>query len=647
MNKLDMKTSDLTDRHVDKIAKLFPNVITEKEGDDGNTIKAIDFDLLKQELSKELVESNDERYRLDWPGKKASLLKANTPIDKTLRPDREASVDFDNTENVYIEGDNFEVLKILQESYLGKVKMIYIDPPYNTGKDFVYRDNTTQSKEEYEEELGVEDEEGGKLFKNTDTNGRFHSDWLSMMYERLVVARDLLKDDGAIFMSIDDNEVHNLRKIADEVFGEENFLANFVVVSAPAGTQSSTDVAQQHSYCLAFSKSCNYETHKTSLSKEELEKKYKEEDSLGKFYIERLWKRGMGGKKEDVPSLHFPIYYNEERGEIFIDDEISANKGLIKIIPYQTQGVLGRWTWSKAKMKNEKNKLVVRKIAGEYRLHKKKYSFEEEGRLPYSIIGADIARTELGSIETKEIMDGKIFDYPKFTKFIEYFIRFSTKPTDIVLDFFAGSSTTAHSTMKINVEDGGNRKFIMAQLPEKTDEESEAFKAGYKTISEIGMERIRRAGKKILEDNAEKLKERETSLDIGFRVYKTDSTNMKDIFYNPKDLKQDLLAELESNIKDDRSPEDLLIQVILDLGLTLDLLIEKKKIKSNTVFFVANNSLIACFDDNIDFGIVDEIAKTEPLKVVFRDSCFKDDKDRINVENRFKRLSPETIISVI
>jgi adenine-specific DNA-methyltransferase len=635
MDKLKMKTSDLTDENIGKIAELFPNVITEKEGKNGKIVKAIDFDLLRQELSKDLVEDDNERYRLDWPGKKASLLKANTPIDKTLRPNRESSVDFDKTENVYIEGDNFEVLKVLQESYLNKIKMIYIDPPYNTGKDFVYRDNTTQSREEYEEELGVEDEEGGKLFRNTDTNGRFHSDWLSMMYERLVVARDLLKDDGVIFMSIDDNEVANLRKIGDEIFGEENLIAQLPRSTTNKGKNDEQKIATSHDYVLMYGKIKRLSRNKdfSSLNR------YKLKDDRGKYYAEAT-----------LDSVSLP--YSKS-----LDFEIQINGKKIKPIVYN--GKKTCWRWSKDLVEfGKKNNLIVEKKG---RLYTKTYLNYEisKNNGNYKLVEKEVG----GTFRSQLLMDYKFsnneasralkdlklpFSYSKPITLVQQLIKLLPESDDsIILDFFSGSATTAHAVMQLNAEDGGNRKFIMAQLPEKTDEKSEAFKAGYKTISEIGMERIRRAGKKILEDNAEKLKERETPLDIGFRVYKTDSTNMKDVYYNPAELKQSSLLDMVDNIKDDRTPEDLLTQVMLDLGLTLDLPIETKRIKSNTVFFVADNSLVACFDKNIDFEIVDEIAKVKPLKVVFRDACFKDDKDRINVEERFKRLSPETSIKVI
>jgi adenine-specific DNA-methyltransferase len=637
MDKLKMKTSDLTDENIGKIAELFPNVITEKEGDDGRIVRAIDFNLLRQELSKELVEDDNERYRLDWPGKKASLLKANTPINKTLRPDRELSVDFDKTENVYIEGDNFEVLKILQESYLGKIKMIYIDPPYNTGKDFVYRDNTTQSKEEYEEEIGVADEEGGKLFRNTDTNGRFHSDWLSMMYERLVVARDLLKDDGVIFMSIDDHEVHNLRKIGDEVFGEENFIENYVWESTFRPDNSSKLERENAQHVLLYSKNKNTIKQLVGIGKntEGLPSLTKNSMKISKLKF-------LAGEVETY--LEDGLYKKGLRDSGYeLHDDVNVKNGFI----VNDFSLSGRVIWGQDYLSNQlKNgtKIIIK--GDTFIPYSKKM---EDGVLaPTTIIPKNIVGDVLaGRAETKNLLNGSIFDYPKPISLIKYLLSYLVENDYYVLDFFAGSATTAHAVIQLNAEDGGKRKFIMAQLPEKTDEKSEAYKAGYKTISEIGMERIRRAGKKILEDNADKLKERETPLDIGFRVYKTDSTNMKDVYYNPAELKQSEMDEYISNIKEDRGSEDLLTQVMLDLGLTLDLPIEKKDIKGSTVFFIAGNSLVACFDENMNIEIIDEIAKIKPLKVVFRDACFKDDKDAINMENKFKSLSPETVISVI
>lgn len=630
-----MSTPDLTDTNIEQIGALFPNVITEVRDENGTVKKAVDFELLKQVLSKNLVEDDNERYRLDWPGKKASLLKANTPITKTLRPCREESVNFDTTENLYIEGDNFEVLKILQESYLGKIKMIYIDPPYNTGNDFIYKDNFAKSKDEYEEELGTTDEEGGKLFRNTDSNGRYHSDWLSMMYERLVVARDLLKDDGVIFISIDDNEVHNLRKICDEVFGEENFVAGVIWERAFAPISLKKHFSASHDYVVCYSKNLdNLDCNGLPRTKEANDRySNPDNDSRG------VW---MSDNMTVGPVIAEKCY------------EITLPSGR-KLTP--TNGRCWLYTQEKYVQMVADNRIWFG-VDGNNTPRVKKFLTEvKQGITPMTIWKhGEVGHSQDASQRLKEIFDNKdYFDYPKPVGLIKRTLELYTKSNDLILDFFSGSATTAHAVMQLNAEDGGNRKFIMVQLPELCDENSEAYKAGYKTIAEIGKERIRRAGKKIVEELQTKNQQLElgeepfdpSKLDIGFRVYKTDSTNMKDVFYHPSELKQDLLSDLESNIKEDRTPEDLLTQVILDLGLELTLPIETKQILENTVFIVQTNALVACFDNDIDFKIVDTISDLKPLKVVFKDASFKDDKDRINVEERFKRLSPETKVTVI
>ncbi len=656
MDKLKMSTPDLTDKNIEQIGALFPIVITEARDENGAVKKAVDFDLLKQALSKNLVEDDNERYRLDWPGKKASLLKVNTPITKTLRPCREESVNFDTTENLYIEGDNFEVLKILQESYLGKIKMIYIDPPYNTGNDFIYKDNFAKSKDEYEDELGTTDEEGGKLFRNTDSNGRFHSDWLSMMYERLVVARDLLKDDGVIFISIDDNEVHNLRKICDEVFGEENFVASISVQSNPRGRQSDKYVASVHDFLIVYSKSIS----NAIINGAPLTPKQKSDfnllDENGEYRLLGLRQRGSASKREDRPDMYFPIYVDKTTFEVTLEN----NGNCCTVFPRKSDSSDGRWMWGKDKCKNEKNRLVAKMIdrRNEFDIFVKDYLKKDDAertRKYKTIWDSTGHNNQFGTLEVKNILEGDMMSFPKSSNLLVDICRMGSLNNAIILDFFSGSATTAHAVMQLNAEDGGNRKFIMVQLPEPCDENSEAYKAGYKTIAEIGKERIRRAGKKIVEElntKNQQLKLGEAPLDssildIGFRVYKTDSTNMKDVFYHPSELKQYLLPGLESNIKEDRTAEDLLTQVILDLGLELTLPIETKKILGNTIFIVQTNALVACFDRDIDFKIVDTISDLKPLKVVFKDASFKDDKDRINVEERFKRLSPETKVTVI
>ncbi|MPM28403.1 hypothetical protein SDC9_74925 [bioreactor metagenome] len=636
MEKMKMSTPDLTDMNIGKIGALFPNVITETKDENGEIKKAVDFDLLRQVLSNNIVEDENERYRLDWPGKKASLLKANTPITKTLRPCREESVNFDTTENLYIEGDNFEVLKILQENYLGRIKMIYIDPPYNTGSDFIYKDNFSKNKDEYEQELSVIDEEGGKLFKNTDTNGRYHSDWLSMMYERLLVSRDLLRDDGVIFISIDDNEIHNLRKICDEVFGEENLIAQLVWQRAFSPKNDARFVSISHDYILMYAK--------------------KIED----FKIGRLKRTVEANARYSNPD-------NDPRGD-WMSSDISV-KTYNGDCDYPITTPSGRVVepptgrcWSLSK-KAFFERLTDNRIwfgpdgDGVPRMKRFLSDLKFYGMAPTSILlHKEVGHSQEGSQEVTKLIGSGSFDGPKPLRLLSRLLTLAnTQPNDIILDFFSGSSTTAHAIMNLNAEDNGNRKFIMVQLPEACDENSEAFKAGYKNIAEIGKERIRRAGNQIVEELKKRNQQLElgeepvdlNKLDIGFRVYKTDSSNMKDVFYHPLELDQKMLSSLESNIKEDRTPEDLLTQVILDLGLELTLPIEIKQILGNTVYFVQTNALVACFDENVDFNIVDHIADHKPLRVVFRDASFVDDKDRINVEERFKRLSPETKVTVI
>jgi adenine-specific DNA-methyltransferase len=632
MEKIIPQTKDITIQNIEQIAKLFPQVITEIQDVNGNTVKSVNFELLKQYLSQELLEVTSERYRLDWPGKRASILKANTPITSTLKPDRESSVNFDTTENVYIEGDNFEVLKILQESYLGKIKMIYIDPPYNTGNDFVYKDDFKVSKDDYEEELGAEDEEGGKLFKNTDTNGRFHSDWLSMMYERLLVARDLLNEDGVIFISIDDNEVHNLRKIADEVFGEENFVSQIVWKSKYGAGAKTNGFIDVHEYILCFSK-------KSILSldspiNEESKKGYNKKDEKfikrGGYFTQPLMTTSM----DDRPNLQYSINYNGV--------EIKPRK---------------QWVWSKERLEAAiSNNSVVfsEKSDGSYSVRAKQYLKDEKGierkGKPLSVqIGP---YTQEGTSDIKNLFDKNIFGFTKPVNLLKYLFSFSINGEDvnegIYLDFFSGSASSAQATMQLNTEDGGNRKFIMVQLQEETDEASEACKAGYKTIPEIGKERIRRAGLKILEENTEKLIERETPLDIGFRVYKTAESILKNVAKHPNAITQTGLFDIQDNIKENATDEDILTAVILDFGEKLDNPIEIKTIAGATVFLVDTDALVACFSKNIDMQVVEEIAKMKPLRAVFRDACFKDDKDLINtVESRFKQLAPNTKVHVI
>ena len=609
MKKINLSTPDLAKRNIEKLSAVFPNVV--KEG-------KVDFELLKQMLSDYLIEECRERYGLNWVGKKNSILKANIPIKKTLKPVKEKSVDFEKTKNIYIEGDNFEALKIIQESYLGKIKMIYIDPPYNTGKDFIYKDDFKQDKTEYDEESGAIDEDGVRLFKNTDSNGRFHSDWLSMMYKRLLIARDLLREDGVIFISIDDNEVHNLRHICDEVFGERNFVGSFIKQSKIGGGSDSKYIANEHEYVIVYAKNIDklqefYEEH----SPEYLER-YKEEDEKGRYFWDTFAR----------PGLKNPINY-----------DILAPDGTI---------INGDWIWSKARFEKEYKKGNIRIV----KLRNSKYSVQfkqylnKKGKKPRSMT-TDFGGTFLGKKNISELfMNDKIFSYPKSVFFIKKLLKFVTNNNDIILDFFSGSATTAHAVMELNAEDGGNRQFIMVQLPEPVDEKSEAYKAGYRTIAEIGRERIIRAANKIKEDFKDK--DYINSLDFGFRYFKVDTSN----FREPKDIeeiKQELLFDEVDNIKPDRKELDLLFEIILNLGLELTLNIEVKEVKGKKVYFVERNSLVACFDDDIDETFAEELMKAEekPLKIVLKDNSFKTDSDKINFEQTVKELNSDTEILVV
>ena len=639
MDQLKMRSPNLVDSNIEKISALFPNCITETKDENGELKKAIDFDLLKQELSQVIVEGEQERYRLDWVGKKEAILTANAPIAKTLRPCREESVNFDKTENLFIEGDNLEALKLLQENYLGKVKMIYIDPPYNTGKDFIYEDDFAESTSKFFERSNQVDEEGNRLIANTDTNGRFHSDWLSMMYSRLKLARNLLRDDGVIFISIDDNEQANLKKICDEAFGAMNFVECLPVVRSANGLGSKMGFSTNHDYILVYKKEIL--KNKTFLGmkpSDEYIDRFNKEDRYGKYKIDGLFrKKGQGAKREESPGCFYPIYYNQKTGEVFLEKQ--AN--LIEIFPKLPNGGDGRWVWSKDFAKDKMFRIYASEGGT---IYLKDYWKDDLRQKPRSVFSKTTYLTDMATNELTSLFGEKLFSTPKPVGLLFDLLDNVLDKNDIVLDFFAGSSTTAHAVMQLNAEDGGNRKFIMVQLPEKTDEKSEAFKAGYKSIAEISKERIRRAGKKIIEDNANK--EGIENLDIGFRVLKIDSTNMKDVYYTPDALKQADMLDLASNIKDDRTSEDLLFQVMLDWGLELSLPIERKTVAGKEVFYVAGNSLVACFDD-LTFDVVDEVAKDHPLRFVSAEKAIHLDHDKTNIKERFKQLSPDTEVKFL
>ncbi|MEA1940603.1 MAG: site-specific DNA-methyltransferase [Candidatus Caldatribacteriota bacterium] len=648
MEKLKMHSSDFTEENIKRLAELFPNCVTEDKDDKGNIKKSIDFDLLHQELSKNIVEGPKERYHLNWPGKCEALLTANAPIAKTLRPCREESVDFDDTQNLFIEGDNLDALKLMQETYLGKIKMIYIDPPYNTGNDFVYEDDFAENTEEFLKKSNQKDEAGNRLIANTESNGRFHSDWLSMMYPRLKLARNLLKEDGVIFISIDDGEVVNLRKICDEIFGEQNFVA---ILSWHKKTQPSflsKEISNVKEYLLFYKKTSDLILTKGGVTDVN---KHVEMINISNNVSVRTIRKGNAIIKNDRYSgdLKAGIYGN---GVLKI--ELMEDIKILRGKPDKDLKLKGKFKWTQETMNKSfdegdtyyiKNTLSLRPTVDRAN---KVANIKPLIDLLSKKLNPKIPTNTDATNELKTLFKGiSPMNYPKPSKLISYLIDsicFNEK-IPLILDFFAGSATTAQAVMQLNAEDSGNRKFIMVQLPEPCDEESEAFKAGYKNIAEIGKERIRRAGKKIKEENALTA----LNLDIGFRVLKVDSSNMQDIYYNPDDYSQDLLSKIADNIKPDRTDEDLLFQVLLDWGVDLSLQVSKKKIADNDVFFVSDNALVACFAKNgeITEDFCKELAKYKPLRVVFRDSGFKDDSMKINVEQIFKLMSPHTEIKTI
>ncbi len=650
MHKPKFETPDLTSENIEKIAALFPNCITEMPDEERSTPekkvykRAVNFELLKQMLSPDVVDG-DEAYEFTWVGKKAAIVEANKPIRKTLRPCVEESKDWDTTENLYIEGDNLEVLKLLQESYLGKVKMIYIDPPYNTGNDFIYADDFMRSQEEENEQMGMYDEDENRLFKNTDTNGRFHSDWCSMIYSRLMLARNLLTDDGVIFISIDDNEVDDLMKIANDVFGKDNFLACFPRVTKKAG-KTTDAIAKNHDYILAYGKNASPTLFLPSHTDEGFRFSDEYEAQRGKYKLNQTLDYDS---LQYSASLDYPITVE---GETFYPGQ-SYEKYLDRKNGNHARADWA-WRWSKELFDfgYENGFIVIKKYDGYSRIYTKTYQNCKIAKTASGFTIEYIQRTKaISTLEFVEneysndnskknltsLFESSVFDYSKPTALLKTLTQYSSAADDIVMDFFSGSATTTHAVMQLNAEDGGHRKFIMVQLPEKCDEASEAYKAGYKNICEIGKERIRRAGDKIKSESPMTTQD----LDIGFRVLKLDDTNMKDVYYAPDDYDQGMLAGLESNIKDDRTDLDLLFGCLIDWGLPLSLPYKSEKINDCTVHTYNDGDLIACFDANIPESVVKEIAKRKPLRAVFRDSGFASSPEKINVFEIFKLYMPE------
>ena len=620
-----LESKDITDENIKKILELFPNVATEAKDENGELRTAIDFEKLKQELSKDVVDG-EECYDFTWVGKKEAMVEANRPIRKTLRPDRDSSVDWENTENIYIEGDNLDALKLLQESYLGKIKMIYIDPPYNTGKDFVYKDNFTQDKDSYNEELGIKDEDENRLFQNTESNGRFHSDWCSMMYPRLKLARNLLAKDGVIFISIDDNEVENLKKVCNEIFGEGNFLGNITWIKKTKPINSGNakyQLQSQIDYVLVYCKDKNAENTYVFKLEQQGERKYTYNGKHGLCRLKDILDSDYGSKKRDT--MKFPI---------------------LGVTPPEGN----RWKIGEKEVQEllKQDKLIV--VDGKIKLEV--YPEDEDNFIlnPFwSHLKTEIGTSESGKKELNTLMDGNVgFDTVKPTGLIAEILK-HFEDNIIVLDFFAGTSTTADAIFQAN-SISGNRKFIMVQIPEvlsanvKEQKDTHDFLISIQKkpiLTELGKERIRRAGKKIQEENPAK------KIDVGFRVFKVDDTNMKDVYYSPNETNQKQLGLYESNIKDDRTDEDLLYDCLLDWGVELSLPHRVETIDGKRVHIVDEDALVACFEENIPESVIRKIAGMKPLRVVFRDSSFNSDDNKINVEEIFKLITPDTRVKVI
>jgi adenine-specific DNA-methyltransferase len=629
MEKLNMQTTDVVDENIKRIGELFPNCLTEVKDENGRPQVAIDFDQLRQELSKNIVEGPEERYQFTWPDKRNAIRLANAPTTDTLRPCREESVDFDNTQNLYIEGDNLQVLKLLRENYLGKVKMIYIDPPYNTGNDFVYNDNFDQDKQEYVHNSGQYDEQGNQLVTNTESNGRFHTDWLNMIYPRLKVAKDLLSEDGAVFVSINDQEVDNMKKILDLIYGRDNFVAQLIWANKEGGGGSdSKHFRIKHEYIIVYARNISYcVINGVEISNIE---RYTKSDAYvntrGKYYLQQL---GMGSLGY-IASLDFPIV---------------APDGT-EVYPNKDGRQINRWRWSCEKVEwGLKNDYIEfsKDRNGDWIVSTKQYlNADNEGNIidrtnrPFALIEKYSSTSASKNLQI--LLKGRIFDYSKPVDLILFLLKTGSYKDSLILDFFSGSATTAHAVMQLNAEDGGKRKFIMVQLPEVTDEKSEAYKAGYKNICEIGKERIRRAAKKIKEET-------NADIDYGFRVLKLDSSNMENVYYTPAETTQQ--SFYDDNIKEGRGDEDLLFQSMIELGISLSAKIEKKEIAGKAVWSVEDNYLLACFDEEVNETTITEIAKQKPYYFIMRDSSLANDNVADNFEQIFEHYSKDTIRRIL
>ena len=656
MDKLKMHTPSLADEHFAALAALFPNAVTETINENGEVVRAIDKDVLMQEINAHVVEGREERYQFTWPDKKKSVLLANAPIAAALRPCREESVDFDTTENLYIEGDNLDVLKLLRETYLGRVDVIYIDPPYNTGVSIIYHNDFFQSIEEYLEGSGQYDTDGNRIVQNTESNGRFHTDWLNMIYPRLQLAKSLLKDSGIMVLTIDDYEVNTVTTVLNEIFGEENHLGTVIIKNNPSGRSTVKGFSINHEYALFYSRTSSAKLGRLKHS-ETQKARYGESDSTGNFEWENFRKNGTDSDRKDRPKQYYPIIidllteklripeiiWDDQAKAYTITDNIKDNEKVL--YPNTPAGIEKVWKYGVERAGEIINEILVKKTPTGYELYRKKY-LNDEGSLPRTWWDKPEYSARDNGTRTLTNLFGpqKLFDFPKAPEAVKDALSAANLSEDgIVLDFFSGSATTAHATMQLNAEDGGHRKFIMVQLPETCATDTAAAIAGYSTICEIGKERIRRAGKKIKEEAGLAAQD----LDIGFRVLKLDSSNMKDVYYTPDELlteaqRQQSIFGFMDNIKEDRSPEDLLFQVLLDLGIPLS----AKITQDGDVFYVNDNYLIACFKQ-VDTAMITEIAQKKPYYAVFRDSSFLSDSAMVNFEQVFNTYSPNTIRRVL
>ena len=650
-------TPDGTELNLEALYQIAPSCFTEALGDDGKLHHVIDFNKLRLLLGDNAVDDAPEVYDFTWVGKRAALKEAAAPITKTLRPCPEESVNWDTTQNLYIEGDNLEVLKLLQNSYMGKVKMIYIDPPYNTGNDFVYMDSCKLSGEDYNE--AILNEEGKRLIKNTYSNGSFHSDWCSMIYSRLLIARSLLANNGVLFISIDDGELDNLRKICNEVFGESNFIADVSVVNNLKGRNDKKYIARANERLLMYVRTLEFEEYGLSLD-EKVVADYKEHDAIGQYRLLELRKRGGADTRAERPNMYYPFYVNPNNGSVSLEKDVHH---YIEALPIKSDGIDGRWRWGIDTARKNLNYIIGKQVQGKdrYNIYEKDYLENENGQRrirPKSVMSGASYSTDVATKEYHALMKPLEFDSPKPVAMLRDLIEYANSPENetIVLDFFSGSATTAHAVMQLNAEDGGKRKYIMVQLPEETSEDSEAYKAGYKNICEIGKERIRRAGKKILEEQQKKQAEEglfagastpstglgtegsaADSLDIGFRVFKCEDSNYKEVALAPKDYDQSQLEAFVDNIKDDRTDLDLLFDCMLHWGVELSLPLTTKKVDGCTIHNVNDGDLVACFDGKVTEAVIEAIAQCSPVRVVFRDSSFTEAAQKMNLFELFKQ----------